>query len=175
MDLFREEVSQALASLQQEFYRLIDWLENDRPNYWRGQVQLDFNRIAEARTRLAACKRRTVGDHRPSCIEEVKELEQAKRKLQYDQEKVELVRNWRIRFQREFEEYQGQISQMHNYLAGDIPRSSALLIRILSSLESYADLAIGNDDRRIETSAAVEDEKPEEKPENTTRPRKKSR
>ena len=168
LDLFREEVSQALASLQQEIYRIIDWLENDRPNYWRGQVQLDFNRIAHARTRLAACKRRTVGDYRPSCIEEVKDLEQAKRKLQYDQEKVELVRNWRIRFQREFEEYQGQIAQMQNFLAGDIPRSSALLIRILNFLESYADLASGNDDRGIETTAAVDDEKTNESPENKT-------
>jgi len=171
MDLFSEEVSQSLAALQQEIYRIIDWLENDRPNFWRGQVQLDFNRVAEARTRLASCKRRTVGDHRPSCIEEVKELEQAKRKLQYDQEKVELVRNWRIRFQREFEEYQGQISQMHNYLAGDIPRSSALLIRILNALESYVDVPSGNDDRGIDPSAAVNGEKTEERPENKTRPR----
>jgi len=172
MDLFGEEVSQALASLQQEIYRMIDWLENDRPNYWRGQVQLDFNRIAHARTQLAACKRRTVGDHRPSCIEEVKELERAKRKLQYDQEKVELVRNWRIRFQREFEEYQGQIGQMQNFLNRDIPRSSALLIRILNSFESYADLSSGNEDQGIETSVAVEGEKPEESPENKTSSRK---
>ena len=142
--LFGEEVSQTLAALQQELNRVLDWVENDRPRFWRQQVQKSYDRVGEARVRLAACRRRKVGDHRPSCIEEQQDLERAKRQLRMAQEKVEIVRRWSEKLRHELEEYKGSTAPLVRCVTGDIPRSAALLDRILDSLDSYVSVPSGD-------------------------------
>src|SRR4051812_19107517 len=93
---FEEEACIAMAALRQEIVRALDWLEHDRPIYWKEQVRRSFDAVAKARTDLDACRRRTVADHRPACIEEQLALRKAQERLKTAEEKVELVRRWAI-------------------------------------------------------------------------------
>lgn len=152
---FADEMFQVQTALMQEIHRMFDWVENDRPQYWRQRVRNGFDRVAETRTKLSICKNRKVGDHRPSCYEERKDFERAKRDLQIAQEKVELVRRWGIKLRQEFEVFQGQYSSLKSHVEVELPRSIALLTRILNSLEAYAEMSLETEARPEGTSRAV--------------------
>ena len=89
---FGEQATDCLDSLHAQVHRMIDWLEHDRPAYWQQQVRTGYDRMADARQSLQRCQMKTVGDHRPSCIEEKQALARAKARLEYSQHKLEVVR-----------------------------------------------------------------------------------
>jgi hypothetical protein len=143
---FQEDAGQALDSLRQVLNQAQDWLEHDRPLYWREQVRQSYDEVAQTRTDLEACKRRTVADHRPSCIEEQKAYRKAQERLRNAQEKVDRVRHWAIQVRQESDEFSGRTGQLRRCLEDDLPRMQALLDRMLASLESYAGISGGEAD-----------------------------
>ena len=84
---------------------------------------------------------------------------------------MELVRRWSIKFRHEFEEYKGQTTQLEHHVAGEIPRSLGLLVRILNSLESYVEFPSVDEERGIEDSATVAEQKQEETQKHKTLPK----
>ena len=74
---FMEEGRGAREVMLQEMLRAIDWVENDRPLYWEGQVRKAFDQVTASRTALNACQMRTVAGRHPSCIEEKQAHEKA--------------------------------------------------------------------------------------------------
>ena len=65
---FEEGAAHALSALQQEIYRALDWLENDRPAYWREQIRRGHDRVAESRLNYERCRMKSVGGQRPACV-----------------------------------------------------------------------------------------------------------
>ena len=149
---FEEDASIAMAALRQEIIRALDWLENDRPIYWKEQVRRGFDAVAQARTNLEACRRRTVADHRPACSEEQLALRNAQQRLQTAQEKVDLVRRWAITVRQEADEFRGRTGQFEHCLEGDLPRMQALLGRMIEAIAAYADVSAPSDDPAGENS-----------------------
>ena len=137
---FEEDAANALAALQQEIFRAVDWLEHDRPNYWKRRVQQGYNKVAETRQEYDRCRLRTVAGHRPACIEEKQAVAHAKRQLEMAKEKVEVVKRWCFKIGQEVDEYRGRVGQLQQCLEGDVPRMLALLERMVDSLESYVSI-----------------------------------
>ena len=134
---FGDNVESGLTTIDQELYRALDWLEHDRPHYWQHQVRASFDDIAQARTAYEQCRIRTVAGHRSPCIEERDALRAAQNRLRIAQEKVELVKNWTINLRHEVDEYRGRICQLQQTLENDLPRSAAILGKMIESIEAY--------------------------------------
>ncbi len=167
---FAETATNAITTLQQEVMHFTEWLEHDRPSYWKNRVRDSYDTISQARVALENCKMREVAGNRPACIEEQEALAHAKRDLQQAQEKVETVRRWTINVRHEADEYRGRIGQLERYLESDLLKSIALLDRILTSLEDYASVSTSEGDAaEMITENSADENSADESPANSTK------
>ncbi len=137
---FTDAANDVLASLQQQSYSFLDWVEHDRPHFWKQYMLRSFDYIAEARVALEQCMMRQVGDHRPTCYEEKLALQAAKRRLQMAQEKVEAVTRWANVVRHEIDEHEARRGGMQRFVETDFARSIAVLGRMINAIEMYAEL-----------------------------------
>ena len=134
---FIDQVSEALAELDAEMRRMLEWLEHDRPRYWRTQVRLSIDRVHEAQQALHRCLMFPIAGERPSCREERAALKKAQARQAYCEEKAERVRHWQRTVQHELFEYQGRISQLVRLVEIDVPQAIGVLHKIVRRLEEY--------------------------------------
>jgi hypothetical protein len=134
---FREELEQAVTMIDLEIRRTLDWLEHDRPGYWRRQLREAQDGVTQARAALHRCLMYPINDERPSCYEERAELKKAEARQTYCDEKSERLRHWIREVRHEVFEYEGRISQMKEIIEYDVPRSIAILDRLLVHLHDY--------------------------------------
>lgn len=128
-----------LGMLKQELVRTLEWIDHDRPTYWQQQSRLCSDKLAQARTHLARRQMITVAGHRPECIEEKKELRNAKQRLEHAYQMIQTVRQWSIKAHRQADEYNCQIGRLEQALLVDMPAMRSTLDRILNALDAYAD------------------------------------
>jgi len=156
---FGEEAAAALADLDLEVKRGVDWVQHDRKDHWAQEVRLGFDRVAEARANLDRRLIYRVSEERPSALEEKKALDLAKRRLGVAQQKVEAVRHWSYLVQRETNEYVAVIGQLAGWLQNDLPKALAALKRMSMALEAYVGTAsTPQSDEQARASAAAHPE-----------------
>jgi hypothetical protein len=135
---FVAEVEAALAALGLEAQRPIEWIEGDRPRYWRQEARKASEAVAEARVALERCQVRISGEDTKYCYDERKALEKAKRRLQAAEEKVQALRRWRVELHKVVEDLQVQLARTKHYLESDLTKALATLDRIAVALDRYA-------------------------------------
>ncbi len=135
--VFRDDLEQAIATIDVEMRKVLDWLEHDRPKYWRIQLRNAHDGVTEARQALHRCLMYPINDERPACYEERAELKKAEARLAYCDEKSERLRHWIREVRHEMSEYQGRISQMKDLVEIDTPQAMAILERLLARLQEY--------------------------------------
>lgn len=135
---FAHRSGEGLSELDGEIRRLIDWVEHDRPAFWKEQLRKAFDAEAEAKNNLNRCLMYPINDEQPSCAEERAELKKATARLQYCEEKRKRVREWSQKLRHELHEYHGRVSQLKQATEIDTKTSSALLLRAVEALEKYA-------------------------------------
>lgn len=143
---FGERGNSALGDLRSKIDRTMAWLEQDRPLYWRDQERRAYDGVASARIAYETCRMRTVGGRHSECIEEKVAFQRAKVRLEYCQQKVEVVRRWTAEARRQVDEYRGRSGPMHRWIDDELPNVAAMLGRMIEALEAYADVRSGNDD-----------------------------
>jgi len=136
--VFQDEARSCLQMLDGQLRQIMLWLEQDRPLYWKREIEHCMREMNEARVRLHQCRMRRTGDFRPSCIEEVKALEQAKRAMEFAQQQIPVVKRWHIEVSHEGNEFRGRSSQLAQTVERDIPHLLAMLAAAAERLESYA-------------------------------------
>jgi len=134
---FLEEANTAIVSMQMEVNRSMEWLNHDRPLYWKRQVQKRYEQVTQARQDLKSCERRTVGGKKPDCAEEEKQLRKAKRRLQEAEELLDSIPRWRSKISRESDEYKGRMNNLERFLNNDLVRAVVLLERMSDILDTY--------------------------------------
>ena len=138
--VFIDDASSALQLIGMELSQTAEWIEHDRPQYWKHQVRRAFDRVAETRTAYESCRMRTVAGHRPSCIEERQAYEAAKRRVQHCQEQIEVIKRWANKLQQESDEFIGRLARLQSMLEVDLPQAVAMLEKTTRILESYAEI-----------------------------------
>lgn len=139
----QEELKGVLSSLQIEMQRAIGWIEHDRPRYWQTQLKRAFDKVAETRTALTTCQMRTVAGRHPSCIEEKVAHANAKRRLEFCHDQIEVVKKWTVKIHHEADELRGRMAGVQRLAESDITKSLALMANIVESLERYAGIYQG--------------------------------
>lgn len=136
---FAVAVRGALGDVEIEARRAVDWITNDRAAYWRQESRRSADAVAEAKDQLVNARTfKRIGDYTPSCVEEKKALEKAKRRQEHSERKLEAVKHWSRAARRAVDEFQGPVQQLMAMLDGDVPRAMAVLERMHAALESYA-------------------------------------
>jgi exonuclease VII large subunit len=164
MQLFDEQVADALTELGAEMRRMLDWLEHDRPRHWRSQVRKAHDEVHDAQQALHRCLMFPIADERPSCYEERMDLKKAQARLAYCQEKEHRVRHWQRTVQHELFEYEGRISQLVRLVEVDMPQSLAVLTKIVRHIEDYQSLRAGNPRASYDSVSLVKDLWPDGEP-----------
>lgn len=135
---FGEEASQALAAVDVEVRRALDWLSHDQLKFWQQEVRRREDLVNEARMELSRCLiSKTASGETPSCYDQKKALERAKLRLEEAREKVEKVKYWTRVVEQEVTDYRGPAQQLGNMIDGELPKAYANLQRIIDSLEAY--------------------------------------
>ena len=136
--LFQERAVSARRDLRQKVDRTVDWLELDRPNYWRDQEHRAYDLVATTRVGYETCRLRTTGGRKSDCIEEKKAFERAKVRLDYVRSKQEAVKKWMVQAAREANEYRARTSTFQRALENEIPFMISQLGRMIDAIESYS-------------------------------------
>lgn len=134
---FEQRVEDALDTLRAELQRAADWLEHDRPAYWKEQSRLAAEVVQQAKIDLERCLMYPVADERPSCREERANLDQAKARLEYCREKTERVKHWKRELHHELFEYEGRVGHLRRMLEADLPLARARLQQVVPRLDAY--------------------------------------
>jgi len=134
---FEERTQDALETLTAELRRAVEWLDHDRPAYWKEQSRLASNAIQQAKLDLQRCLMFSVADQRPACREERANLKKAQARLEYCREKTERVKHWNRHLQHELFEYEGRVGQLRRMLETELPLARAKLQLIRHRLDTY--------------------------------------
>jgi len=138
---FSGESSSAMDDLDIELHRALEWIQHDRKEFWNGELRRRQDRVAEARVQLMQAQTsRRVGDYRPSCVDEQKALEKAKRRLATAEHKVVTVRQCAAAIERAVNDCQRARNQFTSWLDSDVDKAITALNRMSDSLDNYVSL-----------------------------------
>jgi hypothetical protein len=143
---FRSEAAGAVDDIEAEIRRALDWLHHDRKEYWARELRRSEDAVTQARIQLQQARVvRRVADHQPTCVDEQRALERARRRLETSLQKVRAVQHWSQVIDRAVEEFQQDRTGFVNWLEIDLPRAVAALDRMSQSLASYVSLEVASD------------------------------
>jgi hypothetical protein len=137
---FRAEALDALTANDLDVRRAGDWLAEQRRG-WQKAVRDFQDEVTHCKAELF--RRQTVlpGERVPDCTQQIKALRLAQQKLEHAEERVRACRRWEPLLQRAVDEYQGPARQLGGLLDGELPKSAALLDRLIDSLDAYVAVA----------------------------------
>jgi hypothetical protein len=137
---FADRLEQGLVNNNAEMNRLVEWLEQDRPRYWKVQIRQAADEVNKAKADLERCLMYPVADERPACREERAALKKVQAQLAYCEQKAERLTHWRREFNRARFEYDGRISQLRGLIEIDAPHANGVLGKIIARLVEYQSL-----------------------------------
>ncbi|TWT94755.1 hypothetical protein Pla108_36040 [Botrimarina colliarenosi] len=158
---FGQKSTDGIEELAAEIRRVIDWVEHDRPAYWKLRVRKAHDAVTEAKANLHRCLMYPINDEQPSCAEERAALKKAEANLVHCREKQERVRGWARTLRHELHEYEGRIAKLRTLVELDTPRAVALLDRTILSLEKYVSGSMAASAPREADGPAAEETPPE--------------
>lgn len=135
---FQADARISLTAMDSQLRQVHNWLERNRPGFWKSEIENCSHEVAECRIRLHQCRMRKLGDFRPTCYEEQKALERAQQAYEFAQSQLPTVKHWIIQTQHESNEFRGRAGQLLQILDREIPRLIALLRHSVDRLEAYA-------------------------------------
>ena len=135
---FGDTVKVALIEADSEIERAIVWLERDRIQHWRRQIQKRQELVTRAKSALYRKQMQgSEKDGRPSVVDEKVELARSLKHLKSAEERLEHTKRWLNRLEREYALYKGQIQSLSGMAERNVPMAVALLGKILEHLEAY--------------------------------------
>jgi hypothetical protein len=143
---FRGEAAGAMDDLDAEVRRVLEWIHHDRKEYWAHELRRSYEGVSQARIQLQQARiSRRIAGHEPTCVDEERALERAKRRLETADQKVKAVQHWSIVIDRAVDEFQRSRTRFLTWLDTDLLQAVAALNRMGESLASYVSLEAPTD------------------------------
>ena len=135
---FAHETNQAVSEIEIQGQRAVEWITVDRAAFWKAEIRRRSDIVNKAIKDLEHCRTfKKVGDNTPSCIEEKKALDKARRLLETAERKAEAVRRWTPVVQQQFRETCVRLVRFREVIDVDCPRAMAQLEKMLKALHAY--------------------------------------
>ena len=145
---FGQEVRDSVASFNVEVQTSVEELTEVEPAFWKHELRRSEEAVSRAKIELERCRASTLpgGDPR-SCMEERKQLDRARRKHQYIEEKIDAVRRWGNTVRPQVDEYAARATQLGTVFDAEFPRAVLMLNRVLDALQSYTGVTVQDESR----------------------------
>jgi hypothetical protein len=151
---FADAADSALADAEGEMSHTLMWLQTEQPAHWRTQVRKRSEILTRAKEALRMkCLYKDSSGHTPSADQEQKAVQLATRRLEEAEEKVQTVKKWERRLQKEISSYQGSARRLATQIQSDLPRAAAQLDQTIQQLEAYVSLTGAPEDQFVESTA----------------------
>jgi hypothetical protein len=138
MQKFRGEAAIAVDDIEGEVRRALEWIHHDRKDYWAHEARRAQEALNQARIALQqAATMRRIADRTPSCIDEKRAVERAKRRLDTAQQKMQAVRHWETELDRAADDLHKIRTHFDTWLEVDVSRGVAALNDMSESLVAY--------------------------------------
>jgi hypothetical protein len=139
---YAHETGQAIAEVELEGRRAVDYITVDMAAHWKAEVRRCNDLVNAAIKDLEHCKAfKKVGDNTPSCVEEKKNLEKARAKLANAERKAEAVRRWTPVVLQQYRETCVRLVHFREVIDVDCPKAIARVERMLKSLDAYREMS----------------------------------
>ena len=159
---FRSEGAGAVDDVASEVRRALEWIHHDRKEYWTTELRRAEDALSQARVQLQqAIAVRSVGDRAPSCVDEKRAVERAKRRAETARRKLQAVHHWSIVLDRAADDFRRSHMQFATWIDIDVSRGVVALNNMSESLVTYISMK-GPEDEMPEAG-----EKPAEPPATT--------
>ena len=136
---FGGETASAIDDLDINIRRAVEWIEQDRRQFWENEVRRSLERVGEARAELEKARTyRKVANQTPSCRDERAALEKAKRRAQHAEEVYRELPKWIHRIDQAVRDLVGSKTLLVDWVQGDLPKALSTLNRMSTSLDAYA-------------------------------------
>ena len=110
----------------------------ERAAHWKTEVRRAGDAVNKAIKDLEHCRAfKKVGDNTPSCIEEKKNLDKARKRLEYAEQKEAAVRRWKPVVEQQFRETCVRLVHFREVIDVNCPKAMAALERMLKALDAY--------------------------------------
>jgi hypothetical protein len=135
--VYAEEATGALGASEMELRRVTRWLCDEQGLYWQGQIKKRRELVAMARAELSRKKLGRMHGHSTSHSEQQEAVEKAEKRLAEAEFRLQKVKKWIPVLQQASMEYHATTRRLQGLIGGDVPRSLALLERVMNAIESY--------------------------------------
>jgi hypothetical protein len=135
---FRGEGVSALDDLEAELRRGLEWIHHERKDYWTRELRRAQDALNQARIQLQQAQTlRRVADRTPSCMDEKRAVERARRRVETAQRKLAAVHHWIIALDRAADDFRRSRSQFATWLDIDLAQAVAALNQMSETLVTY--------------------------------------
>ncbi|MBL8874987.1 MAG: hypothetical protein JNM86_04235 [Phycisphaerae bacterium] len=142
---FIEQTNIAFASVDAEIGRMGQWLQQERPAYYKHAVRRAEDAVTRAKSDISR-KQYMRAPEPVSVVEERKVLEKLKRRLEELQRKQDAVRKWAPRWERESMMYKSTCRPLSEYVQATLPRAIDRLEKMAVAIEEYLALKVSSPD-----------------------------
>ena len=142
---FAQTVDRSLTEVDSDIQRLTQWLQHDRPAYWKREVRRRHDDVHKAKAEIA--RKELIRSPEPaSVVEERKALARARERLAEAERRQEATRRWGANFEREAMAYKGPAHELRDVVAVRIPAALSRITRMMESLEAYLSMSAPSGD-----------------------------
>jgi hypothetical protein len=163
MQKFRSEAAGAVDDVESEVRRALDWIHHDRKDYWAQELRRAEEALNQARILLQqALTMRRVADRSPTCIDEKRAVERAKRRVETAHKKIAAVRHFEGVLDRAADDFRRAHTQFNGWLDVDLSRAVAALNAMSEALVTYVSMRSPDEalsEETVETAAVAPAEK----------------
>ncbi len=139
---YAHESGQALGEVELEGRRGVEYVTMERAAHWKNEVRKAGDAVNKAIKDLEHCRAfKKVGDNQPSCVEEKKNLDKARKRLEYAEQKEAAVRRWKPVVEQQFRETCVRLVHFRDVIDVKCPKAMAVLERMLKALDAYRSIS----------------------------------
>lgn len=130
---FEDEASSALDSIKYRSERTKFWLRNDLFKYWKGEEKKWEMKMQQAKQAYAASK---MGG-KPGNLADKNDMRRAKQHRDYAHEKIEKIRKWVVKLDRELVRETSLCIRLSTLLRNRCPEAKHYIAKLIEHLEKY--------------------------------------
>ena len=130
-----------LQELRMTVQRADQHFSQDRPRYWRNQIQLAERELTEAKDNLSQKRAAVRASDRPSATEAVQRVNRAKRRLDFCRQKEQAAKAAAISMSQECDKILGPLADVAEHCDVVLPNAAVELKKLIGILREYAEKA----------------------------------
>lgn len=142
---FSATAKAALSSAQTEIHRITQWLQSDRPAYWKHEIRKREDAMTQWKLEIQRKKLIAAPDP-ASTVFEQRKLAQATARVASAKQRLAAVHRWQPIWEKEAANRMVLMRSLSDALAVDIPSAIGKLDRMIAALDAYAALKAPNTD-----------------------------